>query len=153
MVELGESIVREKCISQDELAQIDRHRQKTIFFLQEQLSSLSRIYGGTLSGGGIYGGHSLTDISTFGDGQAGRVHRAWQRYILGRTCPDWPPSLEFDFSSSRKHLSSVTYAKYYKKLIQEKYYKKLQQKTTKKYMHPWIQPSFYASIYPFVHQS
>ena len=33
MVELGESIVRDKCISQEELAQIDRHRQKSIFFL------------------------------------------------------------------------------------------------------------------------
>ena len=62
MVELGESIVREKYISQDELAQIERHWQKTIFFLQEQLSSLSRIYGGTLSGGGIYGGHNFLDI-------------------------------------------------------------------------------------------
>ena len=78
MVDLGESIVRDKCISLDELAQIDRHRQKSIFFLQEQLSStLSHVYMvDTLSGGGIYGGHSLTGISTFGDGRAGPVHRA-----------------------------------------------------------------------------
>ena len=33
MVELGQSIVRDKGISQDELAQIDRNRQKSIFFL------------------------------------------------------------------------------------------------------------------------
>src|SRR3989337_2646832 len=58
MVELGESIVRDKCISQEELAQIDRHRQKSIFFLQKQLSSIVRIYGG----------HYLKDILTFGDG-------------------------------------------------------------------------------------
>lgn len=73
MVELVESILREKCISHDELAQIDRHRKKSIFFLKEQLSStLSHVYMvDTLSGGGIYGGHSLTDILSFGDSQAG----------------------------------------------------------------------------------
>ena len=76
MVKLGESIVREKCISHDKLSRIDRHWQKLIFFLQEQLSSLSCIYGRTLSGGGIYDGHYLTGISTFGDGQARQVHRA-----------------------------------------------------------------------------
>jgi hypothetical protein len=52
MVELGQSIVHDKGISHDELAQIDRHHQKSIFFLQEQL------------------------LSTVGDGQAGPVHRA-----------------------------------------------------------------------------
>ena len=71
MVKLGKSIMHDKCISQEELAQIDCHGQKTVFFLKEQHSSISRIYGGTLSGGGIYGGHYLMDISTFGDGQAG----------------------------------------------------------------------------------
>ena len=43
MVKLGESIVHDKCISQEELAQIDRHRQKSIFFLQKQLPSSNMI--------------------------------------------------------------------------------------------------------------
>ena len=36
----------------------------------------------TLAGGGIYGGHSLTGISTFGDGWAGWAPRALSRYNM-----------------------------------------------------------------------
>lgn len=39
-VKLGESIVHDNYISHDKFTQIDHHRQKLIFFLQEQLLSI-----------------------------------------------------------------------------------------------------------------
>ena len=95
--------------------QIDSHRQKSIFFLQEQLSLIvgdgrsfsallalqrsqrrsrgrtpptTTVYNishlsnmvDTLSGGGIYDGHTLKGILTFGNGGVGRAHHVFSTY-------------------------------------------------------------------------